>query len=133
MGKKIIVFIIIGFWLAGFSFSRSEQAGSINGVVKTPEGDSLPGVIVLLKSPSLILPEVEDITNAAGMYRFQNLSPGIYELTFILEGFRKIVRKNIDIFAGVTVSLDIDHSLRASDEIVIVEGKEPIKQSTIDL
>jgi hypothetical protein len=101
--------------------------------VKTPEGDSLPGVIVLLKSPSLILPEVEDVTNAAGMYRFQDLSPGIYELTFILEGFRKIVRKNIDISVGVTVSLDIDHSLRASDEIVIVEGKEPIKQSTIDL
>jgi hypothetical protein len=133
MGKKIIVFIIIGFWLVGFDFSRSGQAGSINGVVKTPEGDSLPGVIVLLKSPSLILPEVEDVTNAAGMYRFQDLSPGIYELTFILEGFRKIVRKNIDISAGVTVSLDIDHSLRASDEIIIVEGKEPIKQSTIDL
>lgn len=133
MGKKIIVFFIIGFWLVGFSFSRSSQTGSINGVVKTPEGDSLPGVIVLLKSPTLILPEIEDITNAAGMYRFKNLLPGVYELTFILAGFQKIVKKDIEISSGTTVSFNIDHTLRASDEIVIVEGKEPIKQYPIDL
>jgi len=133
MGKKIIVFFIIGFWLVGFSFSQSSQTGSINGVVKTPEGDSLPGVIVLLKSPTLILPEIEDITNAAGMYRFKNLLPGVYELTFILAGFQKIVKKDIEISSGTTVSFNIDHTLRASDEIVIVEGKEPIKQYPIDL
>ena len=132
MGKKIIVFFIIGFWLVGFSFSQSSQTGSINGVVKTPEGDSLPGVIVILKSPTLIQPVIEDITNAAGMYRFKNLLPGVYELTFILAGFQKIVKKDIEISSGTTVSFNIDHTLRASDEIVIVEGKEPIKQYPID-
>jgi hypothetical protein len=133
MGKKIIVFFIIGFWILGFAFSRTGQTGSINGVVKTSEGESLPGVIVLLRSPTLILPEIEDVTNAAGMYRFKNLHPGVYELTFILAGFQKIVKKDIEISSGTTVSFNIDHTLRASGEIVIVEAKEPIKQYPIDL
>jgi hypothetical protein len=127
MGKKIIAFLIIGFWLTGFALSKSDQNGSIYGVVKTPEGDSLPGVIVLLKSPSLILPEVEDITNAAGMYRFADLPPGVYEVTFILSGFQKIEKKDIVVSPGIKVSLNIDHTLRANDEIIIVEGNEPIK------
>jgi hypothetical protein len=133
MGKKIIIFFIIGIWLSGFAFSKPGQNGSINGIVKTPEGDSLPGVIVLLKSPSLILPEIEDVTNAAGMYRFIDLPPGVYELTFILAGFQKIVKKDIKISPGTTVSFNIDHALRASDVTVIVEGKEPIKQYPINL
>jgi hypothetical protein len=133
MGNKIIVFFIITLWLAGFAFSQSEQTCSINGIVKTPDGDSLPGVIVLLKSPSLILPEIEDITNAAGMYRFKDLSPGVYELTFILEGFKKIVRKDVSVTSGMVISLNIDHTLRATDETVIVEGKKPIKEYPIDL
>jgi hypothetical protein len=128
MGKKIIVFIITGIWLVGFAFSQSGQINSISGIVKTPEGDSLPGVIVLLKSPSLFLPEVEDITNAAGMYRFQDLSPGIYEVTFILSGFQTIVKKGVVVSTGMTVSVDVDHTLRATDETVIVEGKEPVKK-----
>ena len=133
MGKKIIVFFIAGIWLAGLSYSQSSQVGSISGIVRTPEGDSLPGVIVLVKSPSLILPEVEDITNATGMYRFQGLPPGIYELTFILEGFQKIVKKDVVVTGKMVVSVDVDHTLRARDETVFVEGKEPIKEYPINL
>ncbi len=132
MGKKIIIFFITAVWLAGFAFSKPGQTGSIHGVVKTPEGESLPGVIVLLKSPALILPEIEDLTNAAGMYRFKDLAPGVYELTFILAGFQKIVKKGIKVSSGTTVSFNIDHTLRASDVILIVEAKEPIKQYPID-
>ena len=133
MGKKIIVFFITAIWLAGFAFSQSGQIGSISGIVKTPEGDSLPGVIVLLKSPSIFLPEIEDITNATGMYRFQDLSPGIYELTFILEGFQKIVKKDVVVTGKMAVLVDVDHTLRARDVSVVVEEKEPIKDYPIDL
>ena len=133
MGKKIIVFFITGIVLAGFAYSQAGYTGSIHGIVKTPEGDSLPGVIVLLKSPSLFLPEIEDITNAAGMYRFKDLPPGVYEVTFILAGFQKIEKKDVYIYSGTTVSLDIDHTLRARDEAVIVESKVMRKDYPIDL
>jgi hypothetical protein len=133
MGKKITVFIISGIFLAGIAFSQSLHTGTIQGVVKTPEGVSVPGVIVLLKSPQMVLPEFEDVTNAAGMYKFHNLSPGVYEMTFILAGFQKIVKKDITIAAGTTVSLDIDHKLRATSETVVVEGKEPRKELPINL
>ena len=39
----------------------------------------------------------------------------------------KIEKKDIVISRGIMLSLEIDHTLRASDEMIIVEGKEPIK------
>jgi hypothetical protein len=129
MGKKVLSFIIAGLMAAGFVFSSSTQAGltgSIGGMVRTVEGESVPGVIVLLKSPALVLPEIEDVTNAAGIYRFVNLSPGTYELIFILEGLQHIVRKGIVISAGKALSLDVDLTLRALGQTIVVEGDAPV-------
>ncbi len=128
MRKKIFVFILAGLMAAGFVFSRTQagMTGSIGGIVRTPEGDALPGVIVLLKSPALVLPEIEAVTNAAGMYRFVSLSPGMYELIFILEGLQQVVRKGIIISAGRAISLDIHLTLWAAEQAIIVEGDAPV-------
>lgn len=125
MGKRVLIFWITGLMMAGFGFSQVDQTGSISGVVRTPEGDTLRGVIVLLRSPSLDLPELEAITNASGLYGFPCLSPGTYELTFILKGLQQIVRKGIVVSEGGAVLLDMDLPLRAPEETIVVEGKVP--------
>jgi hypothetical protein len=125
MGKRIFIFFITGLVMAGLAFSLPAQTGTISGVVRTPEGDTLRGVIVLLKSPALDLPELEAITNASGMYGFPCLPTGTYEVTFILKGLQQIVRKGIVVSAGGAVSLDMDLPLRAPEETIVVEGKVP--------
>jgi hypothetical protein len=125
MGKKVLIYWIIGLMMAGFAFSQVDQTGSISGVVRTPEGDTLRGVIVLLRSPALDLPELEAITNASGLYGFPCLSPGTYELTFILKGLQQSVQKGIVVSAGGAVSLDMNLPLRAPEETIVVEGKVP--------
>ena len=111
--------------IAGFVFSQAIQNCTISGVVRTPEGDNLPGVIVLLKSPSLDLPEIEAVTNASGMYGFPCLSHGTYELTFIFAGLQHVVQSGIVVSAGESISWDINLPLRAKDETVVVEGDFP--------
>ena len=125
MGKRILMFFITGLVMAGLAFSLPAQTGTISGVVRTPEGDTLRGVIVLLKSPALDLRELEAITNASGMYGFPCLPTGTYELTVVLKGLQQIVRKGIVVSAGGAVSLDMDLPLRAPEETVVVEGKAP--------
>ncbi len=125
MGKKAFTFIIAGLVVAGFAFAQANQTGAISGVIRTPEGSALSGIIVLLKSPSLDLPEIEAITNASGMYGFPCLSPGIYELTIIFSGLKHVTRSGIVVSAGESVSLDIRLPLRAKDETVVVEGDLP--------
>jgi hypothetical protein len=125
MGKKILVFVIAGLLTAGFAFSQAAKTGSISGFVKAPGGNALSGVIVLLRSPALDLPEIEAVTTASGMYGFALLPPGIYELTFIFSGLKHVEQGGIVISAGESVSLDIQLPLRAADEDVLVEGEVP--------
>jgi len=125
MGKKVISFFIAGLMITGFAFSQASQTCTISGIVRTPEGDTLPGIIVLLKSPTLDLPEIEAVTNASGMYGFPCLSQGTYELTFIFAGLQHVVQSGIVVSAGESISWDIDLPLRAKDEIVVVEGDFP--------
>ena len=125
MGKKVILFFIAGSVMAGFAISQQSQPGTISGIVRTPEGDTLRGVIVLLRSPALDLPELEAITNASGLYGFPCLPAGTYELTFIFKGLQQIVRNGIVVPEGGAVSLDMNLPLRAPEEAVVVEGKAP--------
>lgn len=125
MSKRALVFSIAGLMIAGFAFSQASQTCTISGVVRTPEGSAFPGVIVLLRSPALVLPEIEAVTNASGMYGFPCLSPGTYELTFIFAGLQHVKQRGIVVSAGGSVALDIDLPLRAKDETVVVEGDFP--------
>lgn len=128
MGKRTLVFLIMALMIAGFTFSKADKTGTIRGIVRNTNGEPLPGVIVLLKSPVLILPEIEAVTDTLGMYRFPFLSPGNYELMFILHGFQQIVRSGIVVTAGGEVSLDINYALRAPNETVVVEGNPPERE-----
>lgn len=126
MRKSGCIFLLAALIASGLGFSQSDQTGSITGVIRTPEGDPLPGVIVLLKSPALILPELEAVSNKAGVYRFPGLSPGIYELCFIVRGLETYVRRGIFVSAGKRVYLDINLPLKAPHEAIVVEGKAPV-------
>lgn len=129
MGKKIVSFFIAGLLIAGVAYSQASRTGTISGVVRTPEGNPLPSVIVLLKSPALDLPEIEAVTNASGMYGFPCLPPGTYELTFIFSGLQHVKQSGVVVSPEGSVSLDIDLPLRAKDEAVVVEGDIPKKRS----
>jgi hypothetical protein len=129
MGKKLIVFVIAALLMSGFVFAQAVQTGNISGIVKTPEGSALPGVIVLLRSPALDLPEIEAVTNPSGMYGFACLPPGTYEMTFIFSGLKHVEQSGIAVGAGESVCLDVHLPLRAEDEAVVVEGDIPVKNS----
>jgi len=125
MGKKILMILISGMLMTGFVFCQVDKTGNISGIVRTPEGSALSGVIVLLRSPALDLPEIEAVTNASGMYGFACLPPGVYEVTFIFSGLKHVEQGGIAVSAEESVSLNIELPLRAADEAVVVEGEIP--------
>jgi len=100
-------------------YAQAGQTGAINGVVRTPEGDPLPGVTVILESPALVIPSLDTVTKKNGRYRFLSLSPGVYELTYARPGVKKIIRKGIQVSAGITVTVDIDMTLKTTNEFIV--------------
>jgi hypothetical protein len=92
----------------------------------------LANVKVTIKSPALMLPSMERLTNAEGVFRFSSISGGLYTVTFEMAGFKTIVRKNIVVNAGVTTSLDVILETSTIQETIEVSGKSPTvdRQST---
>jgi hypothetical protein len=125
MRKQCLIFCLVFLIVPALVHPQADQTGSITGVVRTPDGDPLSGVIVLLKGPALIIPEIEAVSNKAGVYSFYPLSPGTYELSFLVRGLEKVVRKGIEISDGDAVTLDIDLTLKALGSAVIVEAETP--------
>ncbi len=128
MKRTGLVFLVFSFLFVSLSLSalaQFGQTGTINGTVHDPEGAPLPGVGVTIKSPALILPEMNTVTNQQGIYRFPSLPPGTYEITYALQGMNTLVRKDIIITAGKTTTINVTLEPKKLEESIVVTGQTP--------
>jgi len=133
MRKNFLTIISLLILLVALSFAQTGQTGAIRGTV-TIEGEEtvLPGVTVTLRSPAMILERLTTVTNDKGQYRFLNLAPGKYELTFEMSGFATMIRKDIVVSTNLTFTVDVQLSPESIEEAVTVTGQAPTidRQST---
>lgn len=135
MKRKGFIFFFFIFLSSGiFLSAQLTQTGYINGKVTDEEGQPLPGVAVTIKSPALILPQMDMVTTASGTFRFPGLPPGLYTVTFQLTGFKTLVREGIRVSVGLTTTIDVTLEMSQIEETVTVVGQTPavdIKTSTM--
>jgi hypothetical protein len=99
------------------------QGGNITGTIKDEQGAVLPGVEVTLTGPA----ETQTFTTGAdGQFRFLNLGPGTYKLTASLSNFARLVRDEIALVVGQSVTLPITMRVASVQEAVEVSGASPI-------
>jgi hypothetical protein len=133
MSKKIILFALLIAMFSGLSFAQMGQVGAIRGTVTIQdEGMALSDVTVTLRSPAIILLSLTAVTNERGQYRFLNLSPGTYELTFEITGFATVIRKDIIVHSNMTFTVNVSMSPEKLAEVITVTGRSPTvdRQST---
>ena len=82
--------------------------GTLTGTVRDASGAVLPGVTVEASSPALIEKVRTVVTDNAGIYRIVNLDPGVYSLTFTLQGFSQIKREDIELIGSATLTIPIE-------------------------
>src|SRR5262245_18380096 len=70
---------------------------AITGVVKDNSGGVLPGVRVEAASATLIERVRSVVTDATGQYRIVDLRPGVYTVTFELQGLSLVKREGIEL------------------------------------
>lgn len=133
MTRKLVVFILMWVFTVGLAFSQVGLTGKIRGTATlSSDGSALAGVSVILKSPALVLKERVTATNENGFFHFHSLPPGIYELTFRMEGMDQVVRKGVNVSANVTVTLEVQMQLKTVEEKMVIVAKVPTvdRQST---
>jgi hypothetical protein len=99
--------------------------GRLTGLVSDAQGAILPGVTVTATSPSLIGVQTT-VTQPDGKFLFPALPSGAYRVTFDLSGFQKVIRENVQVVLGQTISVDAQLPLASLSETVNVTGASPV-------
>lgn len=96
--------------------------GTISGSVADADGLALPGVTVAITSPQMIREQQVATTGPEGQYRFPNLAPGTYAVTFELEGFSTLRREDLALRAGATATADAQLKVAGLETAVTVSA-----------
>ncbi len=107
--------------VAGFASQVSAQS-SIIGTVLDTSGAVLPGVSVDAASEALIEGTKNTVTNSEGQYRITDLRPGIYTVTFTLNGFQTTKQPNLNLPGEFTLTVNASMAVGAVAETIIVTG-----------
>ena len=105
-------------------FAQGQTA--IAGIVKDATGAVLPGVTVEASSPALIERSRTVVTDNNGQYRIIDLRPGVYSVTFTLQGFNTFRRDGIELTNTFTAQVNADLKVGSLQETVTVTGESPI-------
>ena len=100
-------FAMVGVFLALVFLPRISPAQGIGaagivGVVRDASGAVLPGVTVEAASPVLIERVRTTVTDGEGRYQIAELRPGVYSVTFSLQGFTTFRRDGLELSSRTT-------------------------------
>jgi hypothetical protein len=99
---------------------------AIAGVVKDDSGAVLPGVTVEAASPALIERTRTVVSDGQGQFKIVDLRPGVYAVTFSLQGFSTFKRDGITLQANTVATVNGDMKVGALQETVTVTGEAPL-------
>ena len=114
--RRRLVWMFACLWLANPSFAQPADR-QIRGKVTDETGGALPGVMVEARLVAGGV-TVSTVSDTGGAYSF-DLAPGRYLLTFTLINFGTVVRRDIDVGAGITTTNAVMH-LALNAEVTVI-------------
>ena len=126
MGIGRIIGGAVAILAVSFLPATVHAQSTLTGVVKDTSGAVMPGVTVEASSPVLIEKTRSIVTDETGGYRIVDLRPGIYTLTFTLEGFSQVKREGLELPSNFTMTVNADLKVGALEETLTVTGSSPV-------
>jgi hypothetical protein len=120
--RWLFVALVCVIALPGAALAQS----AIGGTVKDTSGAVLPGVTVEVASDVLIEKTKTVSTDGQGQYTIVDLRPGVYTITFSLQGFNTFKREGLELPSNFTATVNADMKVGALEESVTVSGSSPV-------
>jgi hypothetical protein len=102
--------------------------GTIVGVVKDPQGGTVPGATVTIVNKETNLTK-ETTTDANGAFSINNVLPGPYDVKVTLQGFRESVRRDVPVTIDQISRVTVDLQVGAVTESVTVVSNTQLLQT----
>ena len=107
------------------AWGQTTGSGTINGTVRDPNQAVVPSTSLTIHNVGTGADRAVQ-TNEVGLYSAPFLPPGNYEVTASKAGFAKLVRKDVLLQVGQTLTLDLELTVQTTSESVTVTGETPV-------
>ncbi|MDQ1470831.1 MAG: hypothetical protein QOJ99_2311, partial [Bryobacterales bacterium] len=126
---KVFRLSLLSAFLVPGLLAQSEAGAALNGTVTDPTGSAVPSAKVTVKRPSTGFSRSMDSTGA-GLYSFNHLPVGEYELTVEKTGFKTLSQQGINLTVGASVTIDVSLQVGSASETVSVTSDAPVVETT---
>ena len=123
--RKLTMSMVVTALLGTFTYAQTSGAGTITGAVTDPSGAAVPEALVTVKNIDTGI-ERKIKSNEAGLYVATFLQPGHYEVGAAKSGLSTILRKDLVLQVGQTLTINFGMSLQTTQELVTVTGEAPV-------
>jgi hypothetical protein len=121
-------FVLTAIFLAFAAVSATAQDagfGSISGTVTDPSHSAVVGAsVTVIQTDTAIKRELT--TSSAGSYLANFLKPGHYEILVSAPGFAKVNRKDLSVFVGQIITIDIELPVASAQDTVTINADAPL-------
>jgi hypothetical protein len=127
---KILSVIVAVLFSAGLLSAQSEiGSAALNGTVTDSSGAAVPSAMVTVRNADTGLTRSME-TTTAGLYSFNGLPAGKYELTIGTPGFRTIDHKDVVLSVGSLITIDGKLEVGGITETVSVAAEAPVIETS---
>jgi Carboxypeptidase regulatory-like domain len=130
---KIQAFLILAAASLLTSLSYGQDRATIRGTITDTSGASVSGARVELKSPATGL-QRETLTGSAGIYEFDSLPVGSYQVSIAHTGFRPVTVSEIALQYSEVRTVDAQLAVGAvSDTVEVVTALEGLNRANAEV
>ncbi|HVS87133.1 MAG TPA: TonB-dependent receptor [Candidatus Acidoferrum sp.] len=128
-GVFVFAIAAVLFLSASVAYGQSAGYANISGRVLDPKGASVPDAAVTAMNVATGIARTTT-TTSDGLYRLENLTPGVYDVTIGVAAFTKAVAKGVRILVGETRDVNFNLELAGQKESVVVTSEIPLIETT---
>ncbi len=127
--RILFVGLVLALSVAGLAHGQSAAFATITGRVLDPKGAAVLNVDVTATNTETGITRTTK-TTSDGLYRFDNLSPGIYDVSVEASGFTKAQAKAVKLQVGEQRDVNFNLELAGQKQTVVVTSELPLVETT---
>jgi Carboxypeptidase regulatory-like domain/TonB dependent receptor len=111
------------------AFGQSAAFATFTGRALDPQGASVPGATLTATNVETNIVRTTQ-TTSDGLYRLDNLPPGIYDVVIEASSFTKVETKNVKLQVGEQRDINFNLELAGEKQSVVVTSEVPLIETT---
>src|SRR5438045_1878335 len=129
MRSVCVVLCGSALFLAAAGANAQQGTGELRGRVADAQDAVLPGVTVVAKNEATGMFR-ESVSGGDGSFFMSALTPGTYEVSAQLSGFKKYQRRGVRVEVGKTLAVDVQLEIGGIEQEVTVTAEAPLVDTT---